>query len=515
MVRDTVAFLRAEGRRVFLDCEHFFDGYKHDRDYGVRVLDAARRGGRRRRRPVRHERRHAADGRARHRQRRTPAYGNPARHPHPGRHRLRGGQHAGRGRRRCHARPGHRERLRRTCRKRRHLRHHRRAGDQDGPRRLPPGCLPRWCASRTRSPRSPTWRRTPTSRTSARRRSRTRRACTRQRSRCRRSCTTTSTRPSSATTSASSSPRWPDARRSSSSRASSGVDVAVPARRRRQGGRAGQAARGRGVVLRGGRRVVRTAAARRTGRGAPEQFTVESYRVIVERREDGDAGQRGHREGARRRGAGDLDRGGQRPGQRAGPRAAFGARARPIPRLADFELIDYKVRILPGKHGTDAVTRVLVETSDHHREWTTVGVHGNVIEASWLALHDAVRYGLLGTSDRTECPRHRTALRREPGRWRRSRRTARRPRSTGRVRDVQLVRVVLVPAVAASPARLIGVASSRRAVSLVGAVCAGCCAAAPSAISPSRTRATSATTGEDAARARCRGRPRARRPSRR
>ncbi|MDT4951759.1 MAG: 2-isopropylmalate synthase, partial [Pseudonocardiales bacterium] len=41
MVRDTVAFLRAEGRRVFLDCEHFFDGYKHDPDYGIRVLDAA------------------------------------------------------------------------------------------------------------------------------------------------------------------------------------------------------------------------------------------------------------------------------------------------------------------------------------------------------------------------------------------------------------------------------------------------------------------------------------------
>ncbi len=41
MVRDTVAFLRADGRRVFLDCEHFFDGYKHDPDYGVRVLDAA------------------------------------------------------------------------------------------------------------------------------------------------------------------------------------------------------------------------------------------------------------------------------------------------------------------------------------------------------------------------------------------------------------------------------------------------------------------------------------------
>jgi 2-isopropylmalate synthase len=80
-------------------------------------------------------------------------------------------------------------------------------------------------------------------------------------------------------------------------------------------------------------------------------------------------------------------------------RALRKALERVYPRLARFELVDYKVRIMPGKHGTDAVTRVLIETSDHEREWTTVGVHGNVIEASWLALHDAVRYGLLGGSD--------------------------------------------------------------------------------------------------------------------
>ena len=66
MVRDTVALpASAEGRRVFLDCEHFFDGYTLDRDYGVRVLEAAVARRRRRRRPVRHQRRHAADGRAR------------------------------------------------------------------------------------------------------------------------------------------------------------------------------------------------------------------------------------------------------------------------------------------------------------------------------------------------------------------------------------------------------------------------------------------------------------------
>ena len=55
------------------------------------------------------------------------------------------------------------------------------------------------------------------------------------------------------------------------------------------------------------------------------------------------------------------------------------------------------MRILDGRHGTDAVTRVLVETGDGRREWTTVGVHANVIEASWLALADAVQYGLLAS----------------------------------------------------------------------------------------------------------------------
>ena len=44
----------------------------------------------------------------------------------------------------------------------------------------------------------------------------------------------------------------------------------------------------------------------------------------------------------------------------------------------------------PATAGTDAVTRVLVESTDHEREWTTVGVHGNIVEASWLALCDAL-----------------------------------------------------------------------------------------------------------------------------
>ena len=76
-------------------------------------------------------------------------------------------------------------------------------------------------------------------------------------------------------------------------------------------------------------------------------------------------------------------------------RALRRALRKDYPQLRDLQLTDYKVRIMPGAHGTDAVTRVLIETTDGEREWTTVGVHANVIEASWLALHDAVRYGLL------------------------------------------------------------------------------------------------------------------------
>jgi 2-isopropylmalate synthase len=63
-----------------------------------------------------------------------------------------------------------------------------------------------------------------------------------------------------------------------------------------------------------------------------------------------------------------------------------------LPWLRDVQLSDYKVRILTDHHGTDAVTRVLVESTDREREWTTVGVHGNIVEASWLALCDALAH---------------------------------------------------------------------------------------------------------------------------
>jgi 2-isopropylmalate synthase len=65
------------------------------------------------------------------------------------------------------------------------------------------------------------------------------------------------------------------------------------------------------------------------------------------------------------------------------------------PAISDVRLTDYKVRVLDSKKGTAAKVRVLVEWSDHKRSWATVGVSENVIEASWLALVDAIRLELM------------------------------------------------------------------------------------------------------------------------
>jgi 2-isopropylmalate synthase len=70
-------------------------------------------------------------------------------------------------------------------------------------------------------------------------------------------------------------------------------------------------------------------------------------------------------------------------------RAAIGARH---PHLRDIELTNYKVRILDESHGTGAVTRVLLDSTDGKREWGTIGVSENIIEASWEALVDSLAY---------------------------------------------------------------------------------------------------------------------------
>jgi 2-isopropylmalate synthase len=64
------------------------------------------------------------------------------------------------------------------------------------------------------------------------------------------------------------------------------------------------------------------------------------------------------------------------------------------PRINQFHLDDYKVRILNGEAGTAAATRVLIDTVSDGKRWSTVGASTNIIEASWYALADSVEYGL-------------------------------------------------------------------------------------------------------------------------
>ncbi|MFG2980921.1 citramalate synthase [Streptomyces sp. NPDC048258] len=127
---------------------------------------------------------------------------------------------------------------------------------------------------------------------------------------------------------------------------------------------------------------------------ARKYFRIESWRAIVEDRPDGTHANeatvklwaKGERIVATAEGNGPVN---------ALDRALRVALERFYPQLAKFELVDYKVRILEGKHGTESTTRVLVATTDGVREWSTVGVAPNVIAASWQALEDAFTYGLL------------------------------------------------------------------------------------------------------------------------
>ncbi len=68
------------------------------------------------------------------------------------------------------------------------------------------------------------------------------------------------------------------------------------------------------------------------------------------------------------------------------------------PQLARVHLTDYKVRILDGGAATGAVTRVLLDATNGELSWTTIGVSANIIEASWQALHETIIYGLLHTA---------------------------------------------------------------------------------------------------------------------
>jgi len=123
-------------------------------------------------------------------------------------------------------------------------------------------------------------------------------------------------------------------------------------------------------------------------------FDVESYRVHVERRQEEEAlaeatvkvraGGGRHVESAEGHGpVGALDN------------ALRKALSNEYPELEHITLEDYRVRVLDENIGTGATVRVLVDTSNGQCEWTTVGVSSNIIEASWEALTDGYLYGLL------------------------------------------------------------------------------------------------------------------------
>ncbi len=65
-----------------------------------------------------------------------------------------------------------------------------------------------------------------------------------------------------------------------------------------------------------------------------------------------------------------------------------------FPAIARVRLVDYKVRIVDGRDGTAAITRVLVDAADGERRWSTLGASPNIVEASWQALADSIEYAL-------------------------------------------------------------------------------------------------------------------------
>jgi 2-isopropylmalate synthase len=133
---------------------------------------------------------------------------------------------------------------------------------------------------------------------------------------------------------------------------------------------------------------------RRAGGWEQSYFRVESFRVITDEAEDREftteatikvhvGGERMVRTAEGNGPVNALDR---------ALRAAIGSH---YPALDHVHLTDYKVRVLDTDKGTGAVTRVLLDSTNGERSWSTIGVSENIIEASWQALQDSIVYGLL------------------------------------------------------------------------------------------------------------------------
>src|ERR671930_2578633 len=135
---------------------------------------------------------------------------------------------------------------------------------------------------------------------------------------------------------------------------------------------------------------------RRASGWAQPFFEIDSYRVHVEERVgDGEPPLAEATVKVRTKGSRHIE-----SAEGHGPVGALDdalrkALANDYPELEHIQLEDYRVRVLAETHGTGAVVRVLIDTSNGQREWTTVGVSENIIEASWEALTDGYLYGLL------------------------------------------------------------------------------------------------------------------------
>lgn len=133
-------------------------------------------------------------------------------------------------------------------------------------------------------------------------------------------------------------------------------------------------------------------------------FTLESFRVIVDDHEDTGALAKDAMSEATVK----IHVGERRfvsTGEGTGPVGALDNALRPTiiesyPQVAAMELVDYKVRLLDESQGTGAITRVTITTADAQGTWGTVGVSENVIEASWNALVDSIEYGLVRAAHR-------------------------------------------------------------------------------------------------------------------
>ncbi|HTT86003.1 MAG TPA: citramalate synthase [Acidimicrobiales bacterium] len=146
---------------------------------------------------------------------------------------------------------------------------------------------------------------------------------------------------------------------------------------------------------------------RRASGWVPDFFELESFRVIADHADEADRQSRpmteatvkvrvrGDRVVATAEGNGPVN------ALDSALRKAIGSS---YPVLGGVHLVDYRVRVLDTGRGTGAVTRVLIDTTDGEVVWTTIGVSENIIEASWQALFDSIVYGLVhaGSPTRSE-----------------------------------------------------------------------------------------------------------------